>query len=312
MENNNIIIFEAATERDVERFWTELHNYLRRDMFPDSGEGDVERYLSNQAYQNQVQQVHDRERDRCHYLFFRRNGQEIGFALPVIYDSEDDKCFVLDFCVYPEFRGNGTGTACTQALLKWAKEHGAAYAELSYGEDARRLRFWRRVGFLPNGANEWGDLLLTYPPEEELPITVERLTAPEDWQLCKLENGYLLEVGESLLSDDRKARLQDAVRTGQITFFFAKRGYRAVGMCSVARHFSTFSCAMVGVFDDFFVEPVFRRKGIARKLAQAAQCWCAENGIASLSVCSASCDEEMYQALGFVTRLGSTYTVMME
>ena len=78
-------------------------------------------------------------------------------------------------------------------------------------------------------------------------------------------------------------------------------------MCSVAKCFSTFACTDIGVFDDFYIEPVFRRKGIARKLAQAAQKWCNENGLASLTVCCAPCDEGMYQALGFDVRLGSTF-----
>ena len=49
------------------------------------------------------------------------------------------------------------------------------------------------------------------------------------------------------------------------------RGTRAVGMCSVARCFSTFSCGDIGVFEDFFIEPVFRRKGIAREKARAGR-----------------------------------------
>ena len=90
----------------------------------------------------------------------------------------------------------------------------------------------------------------------------------------------------------------------------AKRGYRAVGMCSVAKCFSTFACTDTGVFDDFYIEPVFRKKGVARKLAQAAQDWCKENGLASLTVTCAPCDEGMYQALGFDIRLGSTFAII--
>ena len=80
-----------------------------------------------------------------------------------------------------------------------------------------------------------------------------------------------------------------------------------MGMCSVAKCFSTFACTDTGVFDDFYIEPVFRKNGVARKLAQAAQDWCKEKGLASLTVCSAPCDEGMYQALGFDVRLGSTF-----
>ena len=78
-------------------------------------------------------------------------------------------------------------------------------------------------------------------------------------------------------------------------------------MCSVAKCFSTFACTDTGVFDDFYIEPVFRKKGMARKLAKAAQDWCKENGLASLTVTCAPCDEGMYQALGFDVRLGLTF-----
>ena len=59
------------------------------------------------------------------------NGQDIGFAMPVIFSSEDGKCFIMEFCVYPEFRGNGTGKECAAVLLDWARENGALYAELN-------------------------------------------------------------------------------------------------------------------------------------------------------------------------------------
>lgn len=163
------------------------------------------------------------------------------------------------------------------------------------------------MGFVKNGADEWGEPLMLLPPEEDVPITVEILSDAADWQLLKLENGFLAEIGEDPLTEEKQERLQQAIRDGKITFFLAKRGYRAVGMCSVSPCFSTFSCADTGVFDDFYIEPVFRKKGTARKLAQAAQTWCQENGIASLTVCCAPCDEGMYQSLGFDARLGTTF-----
>mgnify|MGYP004568244097 CR=1 FL=1 len=92
----------------------------------------------------------------------------------------------------------------------------------------------------------------------------------------------------------------------KITFFAAEQGGRAVGMCSVSRCWSTFSCGWTAALEDFYVEPAFRKKGIARLLAGAAQRWCAEQGIASLTVCCAPCDEGMYRALGFSEPLGRT------
>ena len=306
---HEITIGEAVTECEVAAFWEQLRAYYRRDIFPDPKDTDREFFLS-QERQVQMQQIHDRPQDPCHYLFFHRNGQNIGFALPVIFTSEDGKCFILDFCVYPEFRGNGTGRACAQALLAWANAHGAHYAELNCGGDQGRFRFWERVGFVKNGVDEWGDALMLLPPKEEVPITVEILTDPEDWQLKKLENGFLREIGEQILTKEKQEQLAQAIRAGKITFFMARRDDRAVGMCSVVQCFSTFSCADTGVFEDFYVEPAFRKKGIARQLVQAAQVWSREQGISSLTVCCAPCDEKMYQSLGFETQLGTTWAYL--
>ena len=308
---NKITIREAITEAEVAAFWEQLRSYQKRDIFPDPEDEDRAYFLSDTEYRADMQAIHDREQNRCYYLFFQRDGQDIGIAMPVIYTTEDGKCFIMEFCVYPEFRGNGTGKACARILLAWAKENGAAYAELNYGGHERRRRFWKSVGFVENGADEWGEPLMILPPQEEQPFTVEVLKNPQDWQFLKLENGFKLEIGENALSEEKQAQLSSAVEDGKITFFLARRGYRAVGMCSVSKCFSTFSCADTGVFEDFFIEPAFRRKGIARKLAEAAQDWCRKNGMASLTVCCAPCDEAMYKALGFDVRLGSTYACLI-
>lgn len=143
--------------------------------------------------------------------------------------------------------------------------------------------------------------------KNEVAFTVEVLNDSTDWQLLQLENGFKKEIGEEILTEEKQARLQQAVKDGKITFFIARHGCRAVGMCSVARCYSTFSCSDTGIYEDFYIEPAFRQKGIARKLANAAQSWCRENGISSLTVCCAPCDEKMYQALGFKTSLGATF-----
>ncbi len=303
---NQITIREAVRSTDVAVFWEQLHIYHKRDIFPSPNTEDLEYFLGSEYYDHMMK-IHSRPQDRCCFLFFHRDGQDIGFSMPVIFTSEDGKCFIMEYCVYPEFRGNGTGKECARVLLGWAKENGALYAELNHGSNQRRRHFWETVGFVENGADEWGEPLMILPPAEDIPITVEVLADSEDWQLKKLENGFLKEIGESPTTEEKQEQLAQAIRDGKITFFVAKRGYRAVGMCSVAKCFSTFTCTDTGVFDDFYIEPVFRKKGVARKLAQAAQDWCKENGLASLTVTCAPCDEEMYRSLGFGTRLGSTF-----
>ena len=299
-----ITIREAVTEKDVEKFWEELRDYQKRDLFPDPEHEDRAYFLSDEEYRADIQALHDRQQDRLYYLFFCRDGQEIGFAMPVIYGTEDGKCFILDFCVLPEFRGDGTGKRCARVLLDWALEKGAKYAELNC-DTQQRYRFWGYAGFVHNGADEWGVPLMLLPPEEKLPFTVEPLTDGTDWQLHRLLNSFLAEIGEEALDDEKKERLEKAIREEKIHFFLAKRGCRAVGLCSVSPCFSTFACKASGVFDDFYVEPVFRKQGIARLLSDAAQDWCKAQGYASLTVGCSDGDIAMYRSLGFGTRLGT-------
>ena len=82
-------------------------------------------------------------------------------------------------------------------------------------------------------------------------------------------------------------------------------------MCFVAVNFSTFCCGRVGVLEDLYVEPVFRRQGIARQLIRSAQALCRERGVGSLTVCCAPCDEAMYQALGFNVPLGVSRSCLL-
>lgn len=305
--DNNITIRELTAPSDISLFWEELYAYYRRDVMPDPADEDRP-YFLGPKYRAFIDGLHAREVNPLRYLSFERDGLQIGFTDAVVYHSEDGKCFVLDFWVLPEFRGNGTGRSCAAALLDWGRGHGAAYFELNADTD-RRQRFWQSMGFRLNGTDEGGMPLLLLPPEEKLPFTVVRLSDTEDehvtWQLHKLESGFLSEIGEGHLTGGNRDRLFAAIREGRITFFLARRGYRVVGMCSVAPCFSTFACAAAGVFDDFFIEPAFRRQGIARLLTDAALTWCREQGYASVTVGCSAGDEDMYRALGFKTRLGT-------
>lgn len=142
---------------------------------------------------------------------------------------------------------------------------------------------------------------------DEILFTVNVLRDPTDSRFLKLENDFKTCIGEKPLTEEKQKLLRRAIEEGKITFFIANYGDEPIGMCSVAKCYSTFSCQDVGVYEDFYVEPTFRGKGIARKLAVAAQAWCRDNGISSLTVCCAPCDEKMYQSLGFDERLGTTF-----
>ena len=156
---------ELTAPNDIARFWDELYAYFRRDIMPDPEDED-RAYFLGPEYRAAVEALHSRETDPLHYLFFRRDGREICFASVAGFLSEDGKFFIMDFCVFPEFRGNGTGRTCAAALLDWGRQKGAAYFELNINTD-RRERFWRSMGFLPNGADEWGMPLMLLPPDRK-------------------------------------------------------------------------------------------------------------------------------------------------
>lgn len=292
--NNEIMVCECIEMTEQERFWKYLKEYFVRDIA--FGESDcLEEYRQN------ITALHDRAENPVHYLVFRQNGQEIGFALTVIYQTEDGKQFILEFCVFPEFRGGGTGKRCAAALLSWGRENGAKFAELNAEEDARQ-RFWTYMGFVPNGRDQWGQPLMLLPPQEKIVPMVEVLTDVQD--LWNLESGFLQEVGEPPLDDWKKQQLVRAIEEKQIVFFVAKRLNRPVGICSVSPCFSTFACKGCGIFDDFYVEPVFRKQGIARLLVSYAKKWCDQQGYASILVGCSAGDVSMYRSLGFVSELG--------
>ena len=84
-----------------------------------------------------------------------RGGERIGAASYCTYQSEDGKCFLLDFWVFPAFRGNGTGRRCFAALERYTKADGANYYEIN-SEKPDSVRFWKSLGFIENGVDEYG------------------------------------------------------------------------------------------------------------------------------------------------------------
>lgn len=123
-------------------------------------------------------------------------------------------------------------------------------------------------------------------------------------ELWTLENAFLNEIGELPMEEKAKLRLKEAIKDEIIFFFIAKNNGLPIGMCSVSPCFSTFACKQCGVFDDFYVQPEFRRQGVARMLVKAAQDWCKEHDYASMTVGCSRHDEAMYRSLGFDTELG--------
>ena len=128
-------------------------------------------------------------------------------------------------------------------------------------------------------------------------ISVSQITSL--WELQKL---YKREIGEDEPDSAGKDRLAEAIKTGLIQFFGAFDHKALIGCCSITVGFSTFNYRPSGVFEDFYIRPEYRHRGIARQLVQFAR---QESGVFSLTVGCADCDRKMYESLGFSIPLGS-------
>lgn len=144
-------IEEIPLER-IREFWNLHIRYLIDDGII-SDEEDIE-YFTGSEYREVLEAHMTREADRQHMVYFLRDGERIGASSYCTYQSEDGKCFILDFWVFPAFRGNGTGHRCFSALEQYTKTDGAIYYELN-SEKESSVRFWKSLGFVENGTDEY-------------------------------------------------------------------------------------------------------------------------------------------------------------
>ena len=251
MELEEITIEEACRDS----YWKKHEEYLIRDIFPNESIGspitqEDKEYFLSEKYRNALIAICDRTIDRAHMIFFNKGEVQIGFCSYCAYASEDGKCFILDFCIYPEYRSAGYGKACFRQLRK--EVHDAKYFELNLSNEGNR-RFWMSLGFEYNGYDEDGSILYTLMQEGTGEGLCEELKEEDYWQILKLHNGYMAEREMALLTDDRQDELINKIERGELCFFVGKCATRVVGMyCEETKM--------------LFVEPLFRGRGIEKQL----------------------------------------------
>ncbi len=149
---DTIRIEEIPVER-IDEFWQLHYRYLVDDGIIEDEE-DKE-YFAGAEYRDVIKAHMQRETDKHHMVWFVRGDTRIGAAQYCTYQSEDGKCFLMDFWVFPEHRGEGNGHRCFGALDAYVSADGAVYYEINCEkEDAHR--FWLSLGFRDSGADEYG------------------------------------------------------------------------------------------------------------------------------------------------------------
>lgn len=151
-----IKIEEIPIER-IDEFWNIHIRYLIDDGII-TDEEDVD-YFKGEEYRGILKNHMVRDVDKQHMIYFVQDEQRIGAASYCTYQSEDGKCFILDYWVFPEYRGDGTGHKCFEALEQYTKMDGAEYYELNSTKE-NSIRFWKSLGFVENGKDEYDMSLL--------------------------------------------------------------------------------------------------------------------------------------------------------
>lgn len=151
------IQIEEIPVEQIEEFWNIHIRYLLDDCII-TDEEDIA-YFQSSEYRDIIKSHMIRSIDKHHMVYFVRNDVRIGAAQYNTYHSEDGKCFILDFWVFPEFRGNGTGHQCFEVLQQYTKADDACYYELNCTKENAH-RFWISLGFVNNGVDEDGMALM--------------------------------------------------------------------------------------------------------------------------------------------------------
>lgn len=129
-----------------------------------------------------------------------------------------------------------------------------------------------------------------------------RITAEWFDALKRLQTAYKQEIGEDAPTAADLESLRQAVDDGRIQFYGCVDAEKLVACCSVSVVYSTFCYSGSGVFEDFYILPAYRHRGIARALVRYAY---EASGVRSMTVGCANCDVEIYRALGFRVPLGN-------
>lgn len=152
MQMSDEILIEEIQVSKIDDFWKIHLKYLVDDNII-SDEEDIA-YFSGEEYRGILKAHMERTVDKHHMIYFVSEEKKIGAAQYNTYSSEDGKCFILDFWVFPEFRNRGLGHECFKALEQYTKQDGAVYYEInSTKEDS--VRFWKSLGFIENGKDEY-------------------------------------------------------------------------------------------------------------------------------------------------------------
>lgn len=114
-----MIFIQEIPVSKINEYWDIQFQYLVNDGFITTEE--EKKYFQSAEYRDVLQSHMLRTPDTQHMVYFVRDGVKIGASQYCTYKSEDGKCFILDFWVFPEYRGTGQDTNVSKRLWNTQK-----------------------------------------------------------------------------------------------------------------------------------------------------------------------------------------------
>lgn len=142
----NINLYYVKSDNDIKYFWDKRNEYMLKDIIPNCELGDkltahdIEWFFSKE-YKDHIMKLYKRNIDPLFIVFINQDKSNIGFMTYIIYNSEDGKCFILDYCIYQQYRNIGIGKIAYSLLEKDFINRGAAYINLNVS-NTNNERFW--------------------------------------------------------------------------------------------------------------------------------------------------------------------------
>ena len=160
---DEITFRKLSSEEEIAQFWEKLYAYHKQDLINDLDEEDQE-YFSGSVYYDAIMnlKMNTTSGQLPLEMVFMYDSEELyhGFAMYKIYNNEDGKAFILEFCIDEPLRNRGIGTQVAKAFEHYLQAEGATYLAINTSND-NNLRFWQRFGFVESEPDEWGNMIYT-------------------------------------------------------------------------------------------------------------------------------------------------------
>jgi len=147
---SNINLYYVKSKKDIDCFWEKRNQYFQNDIIPNREDkltdSDKEWFFSNE-YKEHIMTLFKRNTDPLYIVFINKDNSNIGFIVYVIYNSEDGKCFILDYCIYQQYRSKGIGKVVFNLIEEKFIDKGATYIDLNVS-NTNNEKFWISNGFL--------------------------------------------------------------------------------------------------------------------------------------------------------------------